>query len=143
MTELHNEWWSSLDNYWKLKLAQAHIPNWTHKQSIQLKASYDLQEIKKIALSVKELNFFDENEKMTKVPDLSLLKNLIEFHIGSNCEFDDIENIKTIQNLEYLSIFNSEIDDINFVSSLNNLKRLELFTTKVSSFECIANLLST
>lgn len=142
MNKSYETWWLSLDYYWKLKIVQGPFNNWTDKQKVILKNKYNNLEIENIVLNIEKLTFFDKDEKMTNVPDLSPLQNLLEFHIGNKCKFENIDNIKTCRNIEYLSIFNSEIDNIEFVSFLHNLKRLELFTTKVSNFDCLMNLVN-
>jgi len=169
MNNSYKIWFSSLDNYWKLKIVRAPFKNWTDKQKVLLKKQYNSLEIEKIVSDIRELSFYDTNsiddmdfidpssfafnlmksklkkenrEVMTNIPDLSPLKNLLEFHIGKECKFKNIDNIKTCTNIEYLSIQNFKIDNIEFVSSLHNLKRLELFHTKVSNLNCIVNLVN-
>ena len=139
MNKSYEAWWSSLDNYWKLKIAQGPYEYWAEKQRIVLKENYNSEEIEGISLSVKKLSFSREN--LGVIPDLSYLKNLETFAIGWST-IDNYENLNKLVHIKFLELCNVDIDNINFISKFHSLNKLNLFSTKVSSLNPLQSIFS-
>lgn len=114
--------------------------------------SEDLQEIKELDLSMKQINYLNGIENITELEKLDIsgnnindisklkeLKKLSELKANGNY-IQDINNLELLTELNYLDVSNNDIKEISALQNLSNIKYLYLKNCNLSDISSIQNI---
>lgn len=78
------------------------------------------------------------NCNLSQIPDISLLKELIDLEFKDN-KINDLGILSNLNKLEYLDLSNNNINDISAIKNLFNIEHLDLSNNNIKNISAIKN----
>lgn len=129
-------WWSNLDDWWKITFKQ-YIFNINREQSKNMSNDLSNEDLNKI-LQINSINLWGDIDSIEPLRKLKNLKKI--FCWEESVHITTLEPLTNLKSLKTLNIIGTQVSDLSPLKNCLNLRELYCFKTKITSIAPIMHL---